>query len=330
LLIPSKLLQRYKLLEEHLRFVKKRLDETFRAYGEKQEFLYDSRIKSLDSLLEKIETGRYQSWDQLDDLVACAVVLPNPGSQQEVISFCESKFHILDIRSKDSINKHPEQFSFDSTRLWGRLRPAPILELGELPAPYSIKFEIQIRSAFEHAWQVATHDLVYKSKHVDWRRTRLGAQAKAIVEQLDLLILAFDHALNHMSENPWAEFADKRYIAEVVDRLVQDNCIPNEALPKDLSRFCDNMYRFISGSKVAGDGSKVSRGMEIIEREIRKQPFPMSLTLFQYAVAMLVSCGFVESLPRRYRVHLTDEMLDLFPSLQSKIDETHRFDYGKQ
>ena len=66
---------------------------------------------------------------------------------------------------------------------------------------YNITFEIQVKSAFEHAWAVSTHDLVYKSPEIDWKRLRLAAQIKANVEQLDTLILAFEQTSAIIQEN---------------------------------------------------------------------------------------------------------------------------------
>ena len=80
--------------------------------------------------------------------------------------------------------KPPDVFRFDATRCYCRIRhaePEPELE----PRAFEITFEIQIKTAFEHAWSVVTHDLVYKTDDISWTKRRLAAQLKAMVEQID-------------------------------------------------------------------------------------------------------------------------------------------------
>src|SRR6185437_2579981 len=100
---------------------------------------------------------------------------------------------------------------------------------------------IQIRSAFEHAWIVATHSLTYKTSYVDWRRFRLAAQLKAGVEQFDLLISQFEELAGAISQSPWPTMDQQKDLASFIREMVGQKVIPNEAAPKDLSRFAENL-----------------------------------------------------------------------------------------
>ena|ERR1700730_3627442 len=83
---------------------------------------------------------------------------------------------------------------------------------------YRLLFEVQIKSAFDHAWSTATHDLTYKSNQIDWRRLRLSAQIKAIVEQLDVAILGFEQMAPLIAENPDRRLRIKREIGDLFTR----------------------------------------------------------------------------------------------------------------
>ena len=78
---------------------------------------------------------------------------------------------------------------------------------------YQIQFEIQVKSAFEHAWSVSTHDLVYKNSEINWRKLRLAAQIKATVEQLDMLILAFEQTSEFIEDNSYPVIKIKQHLA---------------------------------------------------------------------------------------------------------------------
>src|ERR1700723_2387375 len=64
--------------------VETRVLATLRPFCSKYGFVFDARRKSIESLSEKIETGRFQSWSTLDDLFACTVAVPLPADEESV------------------------------------------------------------------------------------------------------------------------------------------------------------------------------------------------------------------------------------------------------
>ena len=80
--------------------------------------------RRLKSVAEKIETGRYASLDELDDLVAFTLIVPTLRQEREAVEFCESSFDIFNRKGRDSFRKSPELFKFDATRLYGRFEGA--------------------------------------------------------------------------------------------------------------------------------------------------------------------------------------------------------------
>ena len=88
----------------------------------------------------------------------------------------------------------------DASRFYGRLRPSAA---ERDPRIDGIQFEIQVQTAFEHAWVAVTHDGVYKGGVVDWRRQRLAASLKAAVEQIDLMVVGFENVVGEIALHDW-------------------------------------------------------------------------------------------------------------------------------
>ena len=64
---------------------------------------------------------------------------------------------------RNSTKKSPDVFRFDSTRIICKSQN----HQGSDEAIFKIPFEIQSLTSFEHAWQVTTHSLTYKSNEID-------------------------------------------------------------------------------------------------------------------------------------------------------------------
>ena len=175
---------------------------------------------------------------------------------------------------------------------------------------------MQIRTAFEHAWIVATHPLTYKTAIIDWRRYRLSAQLKASVEQLDLSVHEFE-ALSVNCKSPWPDIAERQAVAGMIDRLIVGSVIPNEAGPKDMSRFAENLLALLRSSKkkvvVETALSKLEAGL----REFDVDSFPRSASLLQTCMALLFKEGVISGPLQRYRCHVTPELGTIFPGIEA-------------
>jgi ppGpp synthetase/RelA/SpoT-type nucleotidyltranferase len=328
MIIPAILSQKYENYRVIVEIVANKAKETLQKYCDNTGYAFASRLKTIESLAEKIETGRYKSWSDLDDLFACTIIIPTL-SQEEVSKFCKSAFNIKNTTKRGQVKKAPDVFRFDSTRIYAQLLKPEGLEIPEHPNIYDIVFEIQIKTAFEHAWSVSTHDLVYKGPDIDWKRHRLAAQIKATVEQLDTLILAFNDALPHISENSWPEIKVKQKISAKMKQFIDKSYIPSECLPKDLSRFCNNFYILLQSVDPDKVSEKVNTALKAIESELSKKSniglFPRSISLFQYFLAILVKKQ-VMILPDsgRYFCNISEELLQIYPELNIA---KFRFDY---
>jgi len=288
-------------------------------------YLFEDRIKTLESVAEKIETGRYEKWTEIDDLYACTIIIPLVSDEEEVLSFLNQRFERIKLTRKGGIQKPPDVFRFDSTRFIGRLKKPVGLDSGVSSNVYQLLFEIQIKTVFDFAWTKTTHALTYKSGKMDWRRLRLAAQIKATVEQLDMLIFGFEQTSEYVGKGRWPDIEDKAVIREFFLNKVEDGSLPSELAPKDWSRFSENVYRAFQafhGDRPTGTSGrkipKLKTRLNMIADEIRvlgPEKIPRSISLFQFVIGVIGSSKELLGENDKYFVQVTEELMLLYPDL---------------
>ena len=95
MIIPAILAQKYENYREIIELAANIAKETLQNHCDKTGYAFASRIKTIESLAEKIGTGRYKSWSALDDLFACTIIVPTLHQEEEVSKFCRSVFKVL-------------------------------------------------------------------------------------------------------------------------------------------------------------------------------------------------------------------------------------------
>ncbi|MBD1921305.1 hypothetical protein H6F77_09395 [Microcoleus sp. FACHB-831] len=326
MIYPAILERRYREYLPFVDAVASRVKDTMLNFCEKNGYALTSRIKTIESLAEKIETGRFKQWSDLDDLFACTVIIPTLNQEQKVTQFCQDTFEISKIIRRGQNKKSPETFRFDSTRIYAHLKRVEDANADQSLSIFNIQFEIQIKSAFEHAWAVSTHDLVYKSSEIDWKRFRLAAQIKATVEQLDTLILAFEQVSPTIQESDCLEIKRKRQLAVATQDLFKQAKIPPELKPKDITRFCDNLYSILAS---AGKEDKVQEVIKCIREKVQATPtnkIPLSISLLQYFLAILVDNKIIILPLEKYYYHITEQLITLYPNCFSNVDSAFKYD----
>lgn len=191
---------------------------------------------------------------------------------------------------------------------------------------FNIKFEIQIKSAFEHAWAVSTHDLVYKSSVIDWKKLRLASQIKATVEQLDTLILAFEQVSETIQESEDSEIKRKCQLAVATQSLFDQEKIPQELKPKDMTRFCNNLYSILVSTEKENEIQQV---IKCITKKVNSTPskqIPLSLSLLQYFLAILVENKIIILPVKKHYCHITEELITHYPNCFCNTDSIFQYD----
>jgi ppGpp synthetase/RelA/SpoT-type nucleotidyltranferase len=316
-IIPAQLSQKHNHDKPYLEAVQNRVRDRLVQYCSQKGYAFIGRLKDTESLFEKIETGRFAKWSQLDDLYGCAIVVPFLDDEEPVIDWLRQQFEIVDTRLRGTTLKDPAVFRFDATRVIGKLRASDFANETPLSA---ISFEVQVRTAFEHAWSVATHSLAYKGERVDWGRMRLAAQLKASVEQLDMLVLGFEGAADAIHKQRWPEVATRARIEEVFRSRFEACTLPDEIKPVSWMRFCENLQRLIlSTTANPGQGFAAQKFVEgrlsVIEAALDKVKldYPRSLSLLQFCIGVLAEADVINGPLKKYTPYVSDELRSLYP-----------------
>jgi ppGpp synthetase/RelA/SpoT-type nucleotidyltranferase len=287
---PEAIRQAFSRTEPLIAEVGRYVRTTLEPYARDNGYIFVDRAKGVGSLSEKLESGRYPAWSGLDDLYGCTIVVPVSSHEEAVLNKLSTSFQTRNVKSRASAKKAPDVFRFDGVRWYGMIREeAAILRQ---PGIGDIIFEVQVITAFEYAWKTVTHDLVYKADAVDWRKERLAAQLKAAVEQIEIIISAFESASLAVLESPWPESSMRSAIVSRLAALFDEDLIPETLRPQSWSRFADNVIALVKSFR--GDPNRreetLSRILDTIDEDLRnseRAPLPVSGTLFQYVLSII-------------------------------------------
>jgi hypothetical protein len=209
-------------------------------------WFFRGRIKPLESFAQKLETGRGGDPSALEDFYACTLVVENRTSIGEARAFVERFCEI--IRQKPEVpgqtHKRPDSFQFDDLRLYVRLRA---LRPDEPIA--GVLFEVQIKTFLQHAWGIATRDLIYKGDQISWGKARVAYQVKAMLEHAEVSIAEVNAYAN--SEALALNDDDTRKRNHVLDWL--RNRWSPEQLPEDRRRLVDMILQISRGLQLSVD-----------------------------------------------------------------------------
>ncbi len=311
---PEAVRQAFSRVEPLLSEVQRYVRATLEPYCRQRNYVFVDRQKTVRSLAEKLEGGRVANWKDLDDLYACTIVVPVTHHEDGVLRKLDASFDRVRLRTRSEVEKAPETFRFDGARWYGVLHDD--IAAARQPGVGDLIFEVQVVTAFEYAWIAVTHDLVYKADNADWRRQRLAAQLKAAVEQIEVLIDAFDTASSVILESPWPATRTKAAIIERCKQLVSDGLVPATLHPESWRRFADNVVALVRSYE--RDPHKLENAtstlLDVIDADLRGATpleLPVSGTLFQYVVSIVARADTAGTLDR-FTVVPSRELSDLY------------------
>ena len=197
---------------------------------------YESRLKTEQSFALKLETGRELRPEEPEDFFACTLVVENQTRVEDAERFASNLFSVVSRRpsQRDITPLAPFSFDFDDLRLYVSWKDEPAQKPTGLAG---LKFEFQIKTFLQHAWSVATHDLVYKTDDVNWATSRIAYQAKAALENAELSIAE----ARLLTEAAMLKKSDRASVQlrSVIEELRRRWSL--EQLPKDLRRLAQNV-----------------------------------------------------------------------------------------
>ena len=206
---------------------------------------YESRIKSDESFAIKVESGRFETPASLEDFFACLIVVRNATELAEAENLVRSLFSLQYRRPSDpNVKKNPpEDFRYDGIRLYVRLKEEPSLR----PSPLNkITFEIQVKTFLMHAWDISSHDLVYKSEKPSWGVFRVAFQIRAMLEHADISITE----IGNLARNSNLKVSTTEFdlVINIVDFLKRRWL--EENLPSDLRHLAENIITLLKLCKI--------------------------------------------------------------------------------
>jgi len=206
---------------------------------------YESRIKGLESFALKLETGRYPDPIQLEDFFACTLVVENLKSISKAEELVRSMFELSERRPKNNLDtfKQADSFRFDDLRLYVKWKDSPATPPTGLSG---LLFEVQIKTFLQHAWSIATHDLIYKSDEKNWSKERIAYQIKAMLEHAETSIHEAENLAKSNTLNKTDSFSKR--ISKTI-KLINE-LWPDHALPADKKRLAENIHNLIRNLKI--------------------------------------------------------------------------------
>ena len=203
---------------------------------------YLSRIKCVESYALKIETGRADP-NNFEDFFACTIVVENSTQISEAENKINKYFNVIYQKPFcGQKNYEPSSFKYNNLRLYVKLRKNE-----SLPPNHSsnvlteLLFEIQIKTFLQHAWDVATHDIIYKNNEFMWSKERIGFQIKAMLEHAEISL----HEINTIKKSDILNKSSK-YINRLIKiKKVLNNIWDLDSLPNDQSRLIKNVENLL-------------------------------------------------------------------------------------
>lgn len=212
---------------------------------------YESRSKEEESFALKVEVGRVKDPDAIEDAFACVIVVPNYSDVKNAERLVIDLYGLPAYKRPDSheiTKKSPSDFRFDDLRLFMKY-----VDQGYGPPTglAGVIFEVQVRTFLQHAWTIATHDVVYKAENVSWRRERVAHQAKAALEQAEVTIESMA-ALELSAALP--ETSDKFTLINEIISTLKSHWEPDQ-LPADVRRLAEGVYDLLWNIRLSDAGS---------------------------------------------------------------------------
>jgi ppGpp synthetase/RelA/SpoT-type nucleotidyltranferase len=261
---------------------------------EAQGWLYTGRVKELESFALKIETGRVPNAEEMEDFFGCTIIVPTLSSIEEAERFVCDQYELKERRPKEdqTTSKTASDFRFDDLRLYVARKP---LASGKSPELDGAIFEVQIKTILQHAWTIATHDLIYKTDTVSWPKERIAFQVKAMLEHAEIAIAEAERLADSRGVSKKDARTDE--ILKIIEQV--DQFWTGDAIPKNRKRLAESIRDLLKASQLEAEQLK-----DVIEVEKRRIGLlPRDLSPYSFVLQALfhsTTANFQNNFLKRY------------------------------
>lgn len=252
--------------------------DVLKSKGEAKNWFFLSRVKELKSFALKIETGRVSEPKDLEDFVACTIVVPTTTEISRATEMVLDSYDLKERRPRcdKHTTKSSAEFRFDDLRLYVAQRAS---NSGKNRDLVGMVFEVQIKTILQHAWSIATHDLIYKSNTVSWARERIAYQVKAMLEHAEVAI----GEANRLARAPAVAKTDRQTATILKLINIVTDIWSQGRLPDDIRRLANNISDVLRSCDV---GPESFAGIINAERR-RLGTLPIDLSPYAFTIQAL-------------------------------------------
>lgn len=187
--------------------------------------------------------------------------------------------------------------------------------------PNDTLFEVQIKTFLQHAWAVATHDLVYKTAQRDWRRERIAYQIRATLEQAEVVIGSIGNlATTRVLESDSDEISELNAVIAILKEQWEVNLLPENM--RRLAESVGELLRVIDRSR---DADRPRILAKLLAEGRSRSAGAHSLDWSPYrAVLNYAAHDYPKSLKRRIRKPSGTARILLYPEVLEVLGLTSR------
>jgi hypothetical protein len=313
MIIPDSCAAAYEREQTTALALKEWAETRLRVICAREHWLFDDRLKSAESAIQKVETGLVASLADLEDIYAAMVVVPTHRYIAEAVRVISESFEgaVKPQRTADPLSFPYDDVHFRA-RLGAHVAPAAVPEIVR-----NRWFEVQVKTGLQYAWWRATHDSIYKGAVREWAPQRVASQARASLELLDGILADIPRSAelqtvhDPLGAPPQSPSAAWLQLWRAADR------------PEDVARFCQTVDALLVVSGT--DPGIVGEYLE--SDEARPLVGTRTLTPLQavvVAIARLSGIAWVGGMAADgRRLVVTAEMIEHEPEL-ANVEGAHR------
>lgn len=208
-------------------------------------WFFISRLKEQESFALKIETGRVADPRRMEDFFACTIVVPTLAQVSVAEHVLEELYVVTSRRPSNDEDTHKKasDFVFDDLRVYLKCRAS---ETGRNDDLKELIFEVQIKTILQHAWGIASHDLIYKTDNVSWPKERIAFQVKAMLEHAEIAIAEAER----LSDSPAISKKDKETSSTLEIIQIIRRFWTVERLPRDIKRLAESSLSVLKACEI--------------------------------------------------------------------------------